>query len=70
MNAGCPQCGKKAVSTEKYKAVINLDTNIRYESIKQASENTGIAGTCISNVCNGKQKTAGGYKWKYINELE
>ena len=38
--------------------------------MKQASENTGIAGTCISNVCNGKQKTAGGYKWKYINELE
>lgn len=70
MNAGCPQCGKKTTSMAKYKAVINLDTNTRYESIKQASQNTGIAGTCISNVCNGKQKTAGGYKWKYINELE
>lgn len=70
MNTGCPQCGKKTTSMAKYKSVINLDTNTRYESIKQASENTGIAGTCISNVCNGKQKTAGGYKWKYINELE
>lgn len=26
---------------------------------------TGINHTCIINVCKGKQKTAGKYKWEY-----
>jgi hypothetical protein len=40
----------------------------KFNSIKEASEKTGISH--ISSVCRGKQKTAGGYIWKYIEEKE
>jgi hypothetical protein len=47
---------------------INLDGQIVKEwvSIKQAEINLGIYN--ISKVCNGKQETAGGYKWEYKNK--
>ena len=32
---------------------------------EEASRKTGIHQVSISLVCNGKQKTAGGYKWKF-----
>lgn len=62
---GCPKC-KKIVSSQKIrKKVINLDTNIVYESIKEASEELNINRACISNACKGIIKTAGGYHWKF-----
>jgi group I intron endonuclease len=36
-----------------------------FSSIKEATTKTGIASSTICNVCNGKGKTAGGFKWKY-----
>ena len=36
-----------------------------FASIKEASNITHIASSTICNVCKGKGKTAGGYKWKY-----
>ena len=36
-----------------------------YESIKQASDKTGVARCSISNVCRGRRNKAGGFKWKY-----
>lgn len=36
-----------------------------YNSIKVASQSTGIDKSDINNVCNGKNITAGGYKWMY-----
>ena len=36
-----------------------------FSSLKEASEITQIASSTICNVCKGKGKTAGGYKWKY-----
>ena len=38
-----------------------------FPSIAEASRATGIASPTICNVCNGKGKTAGGFKWKYKN---
>lgn len=38
-----------------------------FSSIASASKATKIASSTICNVCNGKGKTAGGYKWKYKN---
>jgi group I intron endonuclease len=39
-----------------------------FESIAEASNETGICRMTISNVCSGKKyyKTAGGFVWKYI----
>ena len=36
-----------------------------FDSIKSASERTGINRNNISSACNGKRKTAGGYKWEF-----
>lgn len=39
-----------------------------YNSIKDACTKTGIDISTISKCCNGKQKTAGGYIWRFENE--
>lgn len=36
-----------------------------FPSIAEATRATGIASPTICNVCKGKGKTAGGFKWKY-----
>lgn len=36
-----------------------------YSSVKEASEEESISLTGIYSACTGKQKTAGGYIWKY-----
>jgi hypothetical protein len=36
-----------------------------WPSINEAFRQTGISKGAISNVCSGKQKSAGGYKWKF-----
>lgn len=55
------------------KAVAMLDPNsdniiCTYQSIREASEDINISSCCISNCCAGRNKTAGGYKWKYITK--
>lgn len=37
-----------------------------YESVSAAEKENPEANTHISQVCKGKRKTAGGYKWKYL----
>ena len=48
--------------------VINLDTGDVYQTPKDASRAIGIHNDYISRVCKGKSKTAGGYRWRYLNE--
>ncbi len=38
-----------------------------YPSVKQASEEEGISLTGIYSACTGKQKTSGGYIWRYAD---
>ncbi len=47
-----------------------LDSTViaEYRTVKEAEANTNICYTNICNVCNGKRKTAGGFKWEYINK--
>ena len=47
------------------KKVKNLNTGEIFNSIKEASEKYGISQSCIVNVCKGRQKKAGKYKWAY-----
>ena len=46
---------------------IDLEGNVinEYSSIKEAANKCGLTGSNISNALRGKQKTAGGYVWKY-----
>jgi group I intron endonuclease len=46
------------------KPVICIDTGERYGTMCEAQEKTGVSRVCISNCCNGKQKTAGGLRWR------
>ena len=39
-----------------------------YPSIKNASQKTGVRQDSISACCRGKQKTSGGYIWRYADE--
>ena len=38
-----------------------------FESGAEAHRKTGVGGSQISQCCNGKSKTAGGYIWKFYN---
>jgi hypothetical protein len=42
---------------------------ILYKGVKDAWRKTGINRGCIAKCCKGFRKTAGGYKWRYANEI-
>lgn len=49
----------------------NMNLIKTWNSICEAANILGIYDSNISAVCNhGKQKTAGGYIWRYPDELE
>lgn len=49
--------------------VINLDTLEVFNSCKEAAEKCGLkTGSQITNVCRGRKKKAGGYRWMYYDE--
>ena len=58
----------KRVAEKLSKKVIQLDLNDNvlneFESMKQAERETGVLVGNISSCCNGKTKSAGGYKWR------
>lgn len=58
--------GKKSVRAKK---VLCIELNREFASSHDAEIDLGINGHSIRNVCQGKQKTAGGYHWKYIEEV-
>lgn len=54
------------VITGHRKKVLCIETGIVYNSTQEASKITGVHQSSISLCCNGKQKTAGKLRWKYI----
>lgn len=48
------------------KRVRCIETEIIYNSIKEAAIAVGITSAGISLCCNGKRKTAGGYHWEFV----
>lgn len=65
----CWECNNKKGRIEHSKNVIQYTKNgdyvAEYSSIKEASSITNINHSCICYCCKGKQKTAGGFVWKY-----
>ena len=59
---GCPYCAGNI-----RKRIFCVETNIIYNGLSEASIATKIASSAISNCCNGKRQTAGGYHWKYVD---
>lgn len=61
-----PNYGK---APENIRSVIQKDLNgcfiAEHPSIAEAMRKTGALSTTIQAVCNGRGKTAGGFKWEY-----
>lgn len=51
----------------KTRAVICLETNIIYKSITSAAKDINLSRCSIDAVLKGRNKTAGGYHWKYVD---
>lgn len=68
-----PNLGKsvKAETREKLRdaaskrPVVNLDTGQKFSSIHEAARAMDLHPSALCAVCNGKQKTHGGYRWAY-----
>lgn len=58
----------KRIAEKNFEKVIQLDLNDNilneFESMTQAEQKTGALVSSISKCCNGKAKSAGGYKWR------
>ena len=53
----------------KDKAVICIDTGEEFVSTRDAWRKTGINYSHISECASGKRKTAGGFKWAYLEKV-
>ena len=70
---GCPVCGKigrqkyiKKVSKPVYQMKLNGQIIAEYPSMHAAARETEIRQSNISQVCNGKSQTAGGFRWSFV----
>ena len=54
----------------KGKKVLCIELNRIFDSEKQAERELNIGVARISECCSGKNKTAGGYHWRYADEKE
>lgn len=59
---------KLAKPVIRYETVEGLIFVKEYSSASEASMKTGVAQSSISSCCREKQKSAGGYIWRYKNE--
>lgn len=50
------------------KPVVCIETGKVYESLTQATRETGVLQPTISGCCYGDRKTAGGYHWRFADE--
>ena len=49
-----------------FKTIFLNDLDTTYESLTAASKETGISSKSISHCLTGRIKTAGGYRWDYV----
>ena len=60
--AGCPFCAGRTPSS-----VVCVETGMVYLTYAEAARSIGLSsGDGISAVCKGKQNTAGGFHWKFM----
>lgn len=61
-----PIVQRKKIGMANSKRVLCIETNISYNSAKEASLAIGLEKSAISACCMGKTKTAARFHWKYI----
>ena len=59
---------KAALASQVKVAQYDLNDNLIaiFDSQREASEKTGTCRSSITRCCTGNRKTAGGFKWKYL----
>lgn len=57
-------------NASKGKKVRCIETGVVYASILEAGRKLEINQGHISECCNGKRKSAGGYHWEYLSDIE
>lgn len=71
---GSKNKGKIGSLNNNHKAVIQMDCNSNpikeWECMMDAQRDIGVNSGVISEVCNGKVVSAGGYLWKFKDETE
>lgn len=50
--------------------VLCVETGVVYPSVHEAGRQTGVNSGHISNCCNGKRKSAGGFHWQKVAEKQ
>ena len=58
----------KYLNGVKSRRIINYNTKEEYPSISEAMRQTGILVQAIITSLNGKNLTAGGFRWCYVND--
>ncbi len=53
----------REITIPKSRAVICVETGIRYQSVYEAERCTGVDESAIRRCCSGKNEIAGGYHW-------
>lgn len=66
------EIAKKMCIKTKSKQVAQYDTNMNlikiWNSMTEASKKSNTYVSCITECCKGRNHTAGGYIWRYVNE--
>lgn len=60
-----PESIEKIRASHPKRAVKNIDTGHLYNSVTEAAKATGTNISKIVDVCRGRRKTAGGFRWAY-----
>lgn len=58
--------GKMGANHPRARQVVCVETQVRYDSVRDAYRDTGVRYDSISRVCLGKGETAGGFHWEYV----
>ena len=63
---GCQRCARKLAGIKNSKSVMCIETGIIYNSIQEASEDTGINTGTISKLCRNISNTKFDIHFKYV----
>ena len=66
--AGNPKSGRKNGKGTRDRKVRCIDTDIVFNSLKEAAAHTGVGSTAIHQCLSGRSKTAGKYHWEYADQ--
>lgn len=65
-----PMSGKTYGSAPHARKIVCVETGEIFDSVKRAAESINTFPTSITATCAGRQKTCGGFHWKYVDTSE